>query len=77
MPSNPRKLTHYGGRALIEKSEESLEAQISEREDSVDAYFDGLRDLEEIPRPQKMVEEACEPHPLSIEAEWRNHACPG
>jgi preprotein translocase subunit SecA len=42
---------------LIEKSEEGLEAQTSEREDSVDAYFDGLRDLEEIPRPQKMVEE--------------------
>jgi len=43
--------------ALVEKSEESLETQISEREDSVDAYFDGLRDLDEIPRPQKMVEE--------------------
>jgi preprotein translocase subunit SecA len=43
--------------ALVERSEESLETQISEREDSVDAYFDGLRDLDEVPRPQKMVEE--------------------
>jgi preprotein translocase subunit SecA len=43
--------------ALVERSEESLDTQISEREDSVDTYFDGLRDLDEIPRPQKMVEE--------------------
>jgi preprotein translocase subunit SecA len=42
---------------LVERSEESLEMQTSEREDSIDAYFDGLRDLEETPRPQKMVEE--------------------
>ncbi|MCJ7433978.1 MAG: hypothetical protein MUO77_10870, partial [Anaerolineales bacterium] len=43
--------------SLVEKSEESLDAQISERDDSIDAYFDGLRDLDEMPRPQKMVEE--------------------
>jgi preprotein translocase subunit SecA len=43
--------------SLIEKTEENLKSQISEREDAVDAYFDGLRDMEEMPRPQKMVEE--------------------
>ena len=41
----------------VEKTEEGLNAQISEREDAIDAYFQGLRDLEEIPRPQKMLEE--------------------
>jgi preprotein translocase subunit SecA len=43
--------------ALIGKTEESLEQQISEREDALDAYFQGLRDAEETPRPQKVQEE--------------------
>lgn len=45
--------------SLIEKTEEGLNAQIEAREDAIDAYFDGLRDMEdtERPRPQKMVEE--------------------
>jgi preprotein translocase subunit SecA len=44
---------------LIEKTEEGLNAQIEARQDSLDAYFDGLRDMEdsERPRPQKIVEE--------------------
>ncbi len=41
----------------IEKTAESLETQISDRIDALDAYFEGLRDLEEMPRPQKMLEE--------------------
>src|SRR5690349_15656226 len=43
--------------SLIEKTEESLETQIAEREDTLDAYFQGLRDMDEQPRPQKMLEE--------------------
>ncbi len=43
--------------SLIDKTEESLEQQISEREDALDAYFQGLRDVEETPRPQKIQEE--------------------
>src|SRR5215212_3350038 len=44
---------------LIDSTETALEAQIEARQDSVDAYFDGLRDMEdaERPRPQKMLEE--------------------
>ena len=42
---------------LIETTEQSLEAQIASRNDSLDAYFEGLRDMEETPRPQKMLEE--------------------
>ncbi len=44
---------------LIEKTEEGLEAQIEARTDTLDAYFEGLRDMEdaERPRPQKMLEE--------------------
>jgi preprotein translocase subunit SecA len=41
----------------IEKTGESLESQISDRVDALDAYFQGLRDQEETPRPQKMLEE--------------------
>ncbi len=41
----------------VEKTEEGLNTQISEREEAIDAYFQGLRDLEEMPRPQKMLEE--------------------
>jgi preprotein translocase subunit SecA len=44
---------------LIETTEQSLEAQIASRGDSLDAYFEGLRDMDdtERPRPQKMLEE--------------------
>jgi len=44
---------------LIDKTEEGLESQIASRGDSLDAYFEGLRDMEdaELPRPQKMLEE--------------------
>jgi preprotein translocase subunit SecA len=44
---------------MIEHTEETFESQIDARMDSVDAYFDGLRDMEdtERPRPQKMLEE--------------------
>jgi preprotein translocase subunit SecA len=44
---------------LIDTTEQSLQSQISNREDSLDAYFDGLRDMEDAaqPRPQKMLEE--------------------
>jgi hypothetical protein len=44
---------------LIDTTEQSLEAQVSSREDSLDAYFDGLRDMQdsERPRPQKILEE--------------------
>jgi preprotein translocase subunit SecA len=44
---------------LIETTEQSLEAQINFRHDSLDAYFEGLRDMDdaERPRPQKMLEE--------------------
>ena len=45
--------------ALIDKTEEGLEAQIASRSDALDAYFEGLRDMEDTarPRPQKMLEE--------------------
>jgi len=44
---------------LVDSTEQGLQSQISSREDSLDAYFEGLRDLEdaERPRPQKMLEE--------------------
>jgi preprotein translocase subunit SecA len=44
---------------LIDKTEEGLNAQIAARQDSLDAYFENLRELEdaERPRPQKMLEE--------------------
>ena len=44
---------------LLDTTEENLGTQISSREDTLDAYFDGLRDMEdtERPRPQKIVEE--------------------
>lgn len=44
---------------LIETTEQSLETQVASRDDSLDAYFEGLRDMEdtERPRPQKMLEE--------------------
>ncbi|HEX5838179.1 MAG TPA: hypothetical protein VFY26_10145 [Anaerolineales bacterium] len=45
--------------SLLENTEQSLEAQIASRSDSLDAYFEGLRDIDDasLPRPQKMVEE--------------------
>ncbi len=45
--------------SLIDKTEEGLQAQIASRTDSLDAYFEGLRDMDdtERPRPQKMLEE--------------------
>ena len=44
---------------LLETTAQSLETQLSSREDSLDAYFEGLREMEdeERPRPQKMLEE--------------------
>jgi len=43
--------------SMIEKTDEGLEQQVNEREDALDAYFQSMRDLEEIPRPQKILEE--------------------
>ena len=45
--------------SLVEKTRESFETQTSERDDSIDVYFEGLRGMEdaERPRPQKIVEE--------------------
>lgn len=45
--------------SLVEKTRESFEAQTAERDDALDAYFQGLRDFEdaERPRPQKILEE--------------------
>ncbi len=42
---------------MIDRAEEAFTAQIEARMDAADAYFDGLRDMEETPRPQKMLEE--------------------
>jgi len=42
---------------LINRTQESLDTQISDREDALDAYFQTLRDMEETPRPQKIQEE--------------------
>jgi preprotein translocase subunit SecA len=44
---------------LIETTEQGLEAQISSRNDTLDAYFESLHDMDdtERPRPQKMLEE--------------------
>ncbi len=50
-----------------EKTGEALETQISERKDVIDAYFESLRDTEEeLPRPQKMVEEISKLARLSL-----------
>lgn len=43
--------------ALIDKTEESLDNQIAERTDALDAFFDSQRDSEEPLRPQKVIEE--------------------
>ena len=42
---------------IIDNAEQSLQTQLASREDSLDAYFEGLRDREDSPRPQKIVEE--------------------
>ena len=42
---------------LIVRTEESLDTQIAERTDAIDAFFEGLRDSEEPLRPQKAAEE--------------------
>ncbi|MBV6467112.1 MAG: Protein translocase subunit SecA [Anaerolineales bacterium] len=41
----------------IQRADESLEAQMKEREDLLDMFFSGLRDNEEKPRPQQLLEE--------------------
>ena len=44
---------------LLDTTEQNLQAQLESRQDSLDTYFEALRDLEdaERPRPQKMLEE--------------------
>jgi preprotein translocase subunit SecA len=42
---------------MIDRTEEAFDVQVASRMDTLDAYFDGLRDMEETPRPQKMLEE--------------------
>jgi preprotein translocase subunit SecA len=44
---------------LIDATEENFQTQLSSREDNLDAYFEGLRDVDdaERPRPQKMLED--------------------
>jgi len=43
--------------SLVEKTREAFETQTNERDDTLDAYFEGLRDMAEKPRPQKILEE--------------------
>jgi preprotein translocase subunit SecA len=43
--------------SLIQKTREGFEAQTSERDDALDAFFETLRDREDAPRPQKILEE--------------------
>ena len=43
--------------SLVAKTRENFETQTSERDDTLDAFFEGLRDREDAPRPQKIVEE--------------------
>jgi preprotein translocase subunit SecA len=43
--------------SMITKTGEALEGQIAEREDALDAYFQGLRDAEEKLKAQKILEE--------------------
>ncbi len=42
---------------LVEKTREAFETQTSERDDAIDAFFEGLRNREDAPRAQKIVEE--------------------
>ena len=41
----------------VERAAESLETQTKEREDFLDTFFSGLRDNEEKPKPQQILEE--------------------
>ncbi|MBI3162594.1 MAG: hypothetical protein HYZ23_08795, partial [Chloroflexi bacterium] len=43
--------------ALIARTREAFDAQTSERDDAIDAFFQSLRDREDAPRPQKIAEE--------------------
>jgi preprotein translocase subunit SecA len=43
--------------AMMDRAEEAYKSQAEARTDLVDTYFDGLRDMDELPRPQKMLEE--------------------
>jgi preprotein translocase subunit SecA len=43
--------------SLVEKTGEALKAQIRERDDDLDAFFQTLRDREDSPKPQKLLEE--------------------
>ena len=57
--------------ALVEKiTKKALKRRYPNAKTALMRIFDGLRDMEETPRPQKMVEELSEPHPLAVEAEW-------
>ncbi|MBK6793239.1 MAG: hypothetical protein IPG80_12065 [Anaerolineales bacterium] len=42
---------------MIERTGEALATQIAEREDTLDAFFQGLGDREDAPKPQKLIEE--------------------
>jgi preprotein translocase subunit SecA len=42
---------------LIDSADQTIRSQIESRGDSLDAYFESLRDREDSPRPQKIVEE--------------------
>ncbi len=42
---------------LLDRSEEAFNNQLASRLDTLDAYFDGLQEMEALPRPQKMLEE--------------------
>jgi preprotein translocase subunit SecA len=43
--------------SAIQRAGEALETQTSEREDLLDTFFSGLRDAEEKPKPQQMLED--------------------
>jgi preprotein translocase subunit SecA len=43
--------------AAIQRASEALETQIADREDLLDTFFAGLRDSEEKPKPQQLLEE--------------------
>ena len=43
--------------SLVDRTEESLQAQLASREDTIDAFFENLGDREDAPRPQKIVDE--------------------
>jgi preprotein translocase subunit SecA len=49
--------TQHAIESLVERTSETLETQIDERYDDIDAYFQNLSNLDEKPRPQKILEE--------------------